>query len=439
MYGTLSFNKSNQRSSPEFNAFSTIHGRRQRQSACDECRIARVKCREKPGKDACARCHGTGRTCTYNSSRRRRQPAKTAEPKELPRSPIKTGNSAEEDDRHDAETPSVADLDITTPADETTPPRWMDIVQGCQFDSLDFLGGLGEDASFMDVASPTVAAQLHLDGDPDRKSRPLNDFDLTTTTVEDSQPNNFDFRALLDSPFPQLFQAPPSPSPTPTPSLIHTTADRHGGYRELSNSSLDTYFSNLLSSHVGGIQDNTPPPSLAGLHVADLMEFTCTQGQPSSTPVAKSCTCLQDLTVNLFVLRTRGGDMPVDRFLLLFKQAMRKLQAVDTCASQCCVSQSTALLMFMNIQQLVPLVLEAYSKPTCSRESISILEINIGSFAVEDGPDQRLLSQIILASRIKELASFVKGICSKSRMAGLNDVHVEYQHQLDLLSKAFAV
>ncbi|KAH9225811.1 hypothetical protein K456DRAFT_1938116 [Colletotrichum gloeosporioides 23] len=153
MYGTLSFDKNEDSSPTEFYAFSSIRGRRQRQPACDECRRARVKCREKFSKDKCARCHSTRRTCTYSSNqhapRQSNQSGKDEPPRSNRPANVIGKKTVQDGDSH--------------PAISPTPPRALSPIPGgqndfvgrenifdFQLDNIDIVGDLS--------GSPSTAA-----------------------------------------------------------------------------------------------------------------------------------------------------------------------------------------------------------------------------------------------------------------------------------------
>ncbi|CCD33758.1 hypothetical protein BofuT4_P065700.1 [Botrytis cinerea T4] len=160
----------------------------------------------------------------------------------------------------------------------------------------------------------------------------------------------------------------------------------------------------------------------------------------SATLTPSACTCLQDLTATLFSLRRRPEKAQVDQFLVLFTQAMCKWEAVETCTSARHISQSLALLMLMNIQELLALLLDASSSvnaadsPSGGRDSS--LAINIGTFTVENEADQKIIAQMLLAVRMKELYSFITRMSAQIKLAGFDDICMDYFHQTEIVRRA---
>ncbi|KAF3810519.1 hypothetical protein GCG54_00013759 [Colletotrichum gloeosporioides] len=201
------------------------------------------------------------------------------------------------------------------------------------------------------------------------------------------------------------------------------------------------------SRHSGSTQDKLPArlSSLNGLHdVLDVIRFPQSPSLSNSAASSSSvCTCLQDLTAGLFGLQTSGENVRVDLLLLLFKRCMYRWKGVDTCASACSTTPSLALLMLMNVQRLVSLLLRA-SSSTRSGDvtkdpglSGSSLNINMGSFVVEDRADQRFITEHLITSRMKELVSFISTTSLKVNASGLDTVYEEYQRQMQRLGQAF--
>lgn len=133
--------------------------------------------------------------------------------------------------------------------------------------------------------------------------------------------------------------------------------------------------------------------------------------------------------------------MQVDRFLVLFRQAMSKWEAMETCPSACYISQGFALLVLMNVQELVALLLEVTSSVNAAKcasgRQDSVPAINVGEFNLEDVVDQGIVAHILLAARMKGLHSFITRISSQMKLAGLEEIGTRFHYQLETLRRAF--
>ncbi|GJC85382.1 hypothetical protein ColLi_08220 [Colletotrichum liriopes] len=454
MYGTLSFSKGNKKSSAEFHAFSEVHKRRLRQPACDECRIARVKCRGKSDGEKCARCQGTGRACTYNSTRRRSQASgKPAEPTE----PTHTTDDTDEDtgDKDGDGTPS-APLALEATASPQGPSslphdahtKWWE----CRFEPFDLFVDPGADLALDEAQG--AAPRKHVDGDSAAGSvnggdgvLHLADLELASAVIGHHDAHHYGFPIPCSDFQAKIAPSTSSRSSPPTPSLVWSTVSGHGEHQRPPSLSSDMQLDHAASlPHNPDAQDDaTHASTLAEFSdLIDVMQFA--EGPSLSgpaTPASSSCTCLQDLTATLFSLRGRPDKTQVDHFLLLFKQVMQKWEAVETCARACRVSRSFALLVLMNVQELVTLLLEATSSANTSSGASgrreSVLAISMGTFTVEDGADQRIIARMLLAVRMKELHSFITRMSSQMKLAGLDDIFADFHHQIEMLRRAFTL
>ncbi|KZL82386.1 transcription factor cys6 protein [Colletotrichum incanum] len=453
MYGTLSFSKGNKRSSAEFHAFSEVHKRRLRQPACDECRIARVKCRGKSDSEKCARCQGTGRACTYNSTRRRSQ--HSGKPTEPPEPTHTTDDTDEDNGDKDGESTPSAPLTLestSSPQGSTLPQdthtKWWE----CRFEPFDLFVEPGTDLAIDE--SQNASAQKQIDGDSSSGSANdndgvlhLTDLELASVVIGQNDPHHYGFSVPCNEFQSKISLSTPSRSSPPTPSLVWSTVSGHVEHQKPPSLSSDMQLDHPASlQHKSDTQDDaTHASTLAEFSdLIDVMQFA--EGPSisgSATPTSNSCTCLQDLTATLFSLRSRPERTQVDHFLLLFKQVMHKWEAVETCVRACRVSRSFALLVLMNVQELVTLLLEATSSANPSNSTSgrrdSVLAISMGTFTVEDGADQRIIARMLLAVRMKELHSFILRISSQMKLAGLDDIFTDFHHQIEMLRRAFTL
>ncbi|TGO15955.1 hypothetical protein BPAE_0532g00010 [Botrytis paeoniae] len=471
MYGTLSFGNGNKskRSSAEFHTFSAFHRRRLRQPACDECRTARVKCRGEPDSEnlKCARCEGTSRACTYNSAScwsRNSHSGKPTEPRETTRTASVTVEGNEDENGNgngkssslassipeSASSPSPTPIPQGRTVPQDTHTRWES-----QFEPLDLFFDPDPATDKAIDGSPNLVLPNRVDADVSSASVNDNDgvlhlldLELASKSVEHNAPHYYDFSAPGNELRPNFSLPTPSlsstPTPTPTPSLVWSTMIRHAEHQKRFSLSSDVQLDPpaTLQPKLHTQDDTTQPLSRAGFSdLIDVMRFAknpSPSGSATSTPSA--CTCLQDLTATLFSLRSRPEKAQVDQFLLLFTQAMCKWESVETCTSTRHISQSLALLMLMNIQELVALFLDASSSvnaadsPSGGRDSI--LAINIGTFTVEDGADQRIIAQMLLAVRMKELYSFITRMSAQMKLAGFDDICMDYHHQTEIVRRA---
>lgn len=201
------------------------------------------------------------------------------------------------------------------------------------------------------------------------------------------------------------------------------------------------------SRHSGSTQDKLSArlSPLTWFHdVIDVVRFPKSPSlSDAATSFSSVCTCLQDLTAGLFGFQTSGENVRVDRLLLLFKRCMYRWKGVDTCASACSTTPSLALLMLMNVQQLVSFLLRALSSARSGdiakdpELSGSALNINMGSFVVEDRADRRFIAEHLITSTMKEIFSFISTTSLKVNASGLDTVNEEYQRQMERLRQAF--
>lgn len=466
MYGTLSFGKGDKCSSADFHAVSAAHSRRQRQPACDACKTARVKCRSSANGEKCGRCRGRNRPCTYNARKRQSRhsdvSSDTAEPSALAANKtIEAGTQGANGKPNigDAspDTPLVADSVSSSPQEDSPPPLmqpadcapWWDGHHDCLFEPFDYM----VDSVLTDGRSAwhqVRVAESHQELNGLSSSSPAD-----LTAVPHSLPDNYDFSTLchhLTPPQMSLSKSfltpisnaawarvdwqqdenkwPAVSSPTPTRPCSEAQDDQQP----------------QRQPEIDSIQDDTTlhTSTLAGFSdLTDMMQFAKGELTNATTPATDHCTCLQDLTASLFSLRSRTGEeTQVDGFLVMFRQAMRRWEAVEACLSACCGLRSFALLLLMNVQELVALLLEAASAlgggaKDSSRNRDSVPAINVGTFTVDDEEDQGIIAHIILAARMKELHSFIARISSKMGLAGLDDVCTEFKTQIKTLRGAF--
>lgn len=464
MYGTLSFGKGDKCSSAEFHAVSAAHSRRQRQPACDACKTARVKCRSSANGDKCGRCRGRNRPCTYNATRRQSRhsdvSSDTAEPSALAANrTIEAGTKGANGEPNigDAspDTPLAADSVSSSPQQDSPPPLmqpadcapWWDGHHDCLFEPFDFMA----DSVLTDGETTwhqVRAAESHQELDGPRSSSPVD-----LAAVHHSLPDNHDFATLCYHLTPPQMSLS-KPLLMPMSNAAWTCAD---GQQDVNKwpavpsptrpcSEAQDEQQPQRQPEIDSIQDDTTlhTSTLAGFSdLTDMMQFV--KGEPinATTPATDHCTCLQDLTASLFSLRSRAEEATqVDGFLVLFRQAMRRWEAVEACPSGCCDLRSFALLLLMNVQELVALLLEAASAlgggaEDSSRNRDSVPAINVGTFTVDNEADQGIIAHIILAARMNELHSFIARISSKMELAGLDDVCTELKIQIKTLRGAF--
>lgn len=249
---------------------------------------------------------------------------------------------------------------------------------------------------------------------------------MTTTLVDHNFPDHYDFSALC----PDLSSQEPLLMPFLTPISSTTLWDG-------------------ANEQADGQNPPSPPPTNSSSSLVDFSDLIdvmhfAKRGGPSGpeTPVSDSCTCLQALTASLFSLRSRSEAMPIDEFLVLFKQAMQKCEAVVACPSACCNGRSFALLLLMTVQELVTLLLEVTAivnkagDPSGKRGSVPA--ISLGAFSVDDATDQGIISHIILAARMKELHSFISRMSCQMKLANLDDICTSFNHQMKTLRMALS-
>lgn len=464
MYGTLSFGKGDKCSSAEFHAVSAVHSRRQRQPACDACKTARVKCRSSANGDKCGRCRGRNRPCTYNTTRRQSRhsdvSSNTAEPTSLAANrTIEAGTkrAAGKPDIGDASPglPLVAESVSSSPQQDSPPPlmqpadgaQWWDGHHDCLFEPFDFMvdsiltyGGT--------IRHQDRVAESHQEFDGASSSSPAD-----LAAVHHSLPDNYDFSTLCHHLTPPQMSSS-KPLLTPMSNAAWARVDwRQDENKSPAVSSPTRPCAEAQDEQqpqrqpeIDSIQDDTTlhTSTLAGSSdLTGVMQFAKGELINATTPATDHCTCLQDLTASLFSLRNRAAaTTQVDGFLVIFRQAMRRWEALEACPSGCCGLRSFALLLLMNVQELVALLLEVASavgggEKDSSRNRDSFPAINLGAFTVDDEADQGFIAHIILAARMNELHSFITRISSKIGLAGLDDVCTELNIQIKTLRGAF--
>lgn len=460
MYGTLSFGKGDRCSSAEFHAVSAAHSRRQRQPACDACKTARVKCRSSANGDKCGRCRGRNRPCTYNATRRQSRhsdvSSNTAEP-----TAIAANKTIEAGTKGAAGKPNIGDASPHTPLvaesvssslqrdsplallQPTDGAQWWDGHHDCLFEPFDFMVDSGTtDGGITRPQDRVAAVHQELDG-----ASPPSPVD--PAAVYYNLPDNYEFLA-----YDHQLTPPQISNLLLTPICTTAWGGASGEEDENKRPAVSsparpcsgTQAEQQQEPKVDTMQDDTSlhRSTLTGFtDLTDVMQSANGESLGSTTHASDPCTCLQDLTVSLFSLRSRDeATRQLDGFLFLFRQAMRRWEAVEACPSGCCGLRSFALLLLMNVQELVALLLEAASAlgggaKDSSRNRDSVPAINVGTFTVDDEADQGIIAHIIIAARMKELHSFIARISSRMGLAGLDDVCTELKIQIKNLRGAF--
>lgn len=446
MYGTLSFGKGDRCSSAEFHAVSAAHSRRQRQPACDACKTARVKCRSSANGDKCGRCRGRNRPCTYNARKRQSRhsdvSSDTGEPSALAanrtiEAGTKGANGKPNIGDASPDTPLVDDSVSSSPQEDSPPPPlmqpadyapWWDGHHDCLFEPFDYM----VDSVLTDGESTwhqVRVAESHQELDGPSSSSPAD-----LAAVHHSLPDNYDFSTLchhLTPPQVSLSKSFLTPISNAAWARVDWQQDEQQPQRQPETDRIQDD-KTLHTSALAEFSDLT-----------DMMQFAKGELTNAATPATDHCTCLQDLTASLFSLRSRTEEeTQVDGLLVLFRQAMRIWEAVEACPSRCCSLRSFALLLLMNVRELVTLLLDIASAlggggKDASRSRDSVPAINLGAFTVDDEADQGIIAHIILAARMKELHSFMTRISSKIGLAGLDDICTELNIQIKTLREAF--
>lgn len=462
MYGTLSFGKGDKCSSAEFHAVSAVHSRRQRQPDCDACKTARVKCRISVDGDKCGRCRGRNRPYTYNATRRQSRHSDVSSDKAEPNAlaaqrTIEAGTRGTVGRANigDAspDTPLVAESVSSSPQQDSPPPllqptdgaQWWDGHHDCLFEPFDFMVDSERTDGGISRPQDRVAASHH-ELDVASPSSPED-----PAAVCSKLPDNYDFSTCshqLSLPQMSLFKLWQMPMGTMT--WDGAGGEQHGNKRPAASSPASPFSGTQVEQqrqpNIDSVQDDRTlhRSTLTGFSdLTDGMQFANGEFLGSRTPISDPCTCLQNLTASLFSLRNCAeATKQVDGFLIIFRQAMRGWEAVEVCPSACCGQRSIALLLLMNVQELVALLLEVAStvdgsERDMSRNRDSVPAIKLGAFTVDNEADQGIIAHIILAARMKEIHSFVRRIRSKMVLAGLHDVCAELDIQIKTLRGAF--
>lgn len=306
----------------------------------------------------------------------------------------------------------------------STPGDWWDEIADCGFDIYDLsaVSGMG-----------FVHDKCHIMGsmstfDTERASHiPTSSLGSVTTAVEEAGgPSHTDFSNFGHDFSPQMDQT------------YHTvSSDINLGLFDAPPRASDTVDESISSA---------PVLSTDFSDLKDMMQYAEAASGSTRPTSSIACTCLQDLTACLFSLRgardrDRDNGPQIDHFLFLNKQTMPKWKAAETCPANCCISAAFAPLMLMNIQELVSLVLQVTSSVSVAvdisdAQSCSVT-VNVGTFTVEDQMDQRLVVNMLLATRIKELCFFISRMSSHMNLAKLDDVGLKMNQQIDILEKAY--
>ncbi|KAK6599943.1 hypothetical protein H4I96_07269 [Botrytis cinerea] len=455
MYGTLSFGNGSKskRSSAEFHTFSAFHRRRLRQPACDECRTARVKCRGDPDSEnlKCARCQGTNRACTYNSAScwsRNSHSGKPTEPRETKRTASVTveGNEDEngkengkESEKGNSLTPSIPESASSasptpTPQGPTAPQdthtRWWE----SQYEPLDLFFDQDPATDKAIDGSPNLVPPNRVDADVssasvDDKDGVLHLLDLELVSKsEHNAPPYYDFSAPGNEFRPNFSLPTPSLSSTPTrtPSLVWSTMIRHNEHPKSPSLSSDVQLdppATLQPKHHTQ-DDTTKPLSSTGFSdLIDVMRF------------AKKLVPIWISDIDSERLHMSPG---LDCNLVQSSKAARKS------AGRPVLGPLHAGHVQMgggrDVHELLALLLDASSSvnaadsPSGGRDSS--LAINIGTFTVENEADQKIIAQMLLAVRMKELYSFITRMSAQIKLAGFDDICMDYFHQTEIVRRA---
>lgn len=462
MYGTLSFGKGDKCSSAEFHAVSAVHSRRQRQPACDACKTARVKCRSSADGDKCGRCRGRNRPCTYNATRQQSRhshfSSDTAEPTALVANrTIVAGTQgvAGKPNIGDASphTPLVAELVSSSHQPDSPLPllpptdgaQWWHGHHDCLFEPFDFMVDSGTTDGGITRPQDRVAALHHaLDG-----ASPSSPVDPSAMHYNLPDDNDFSTYSHQLTP-PQMSLSKLLLTPMCTTAWGGAVGEQVESKRPAASSpaspSSGTQVEQQQQPNIDSMQDDRTSQRSTLTGSSDLLDvMQVAKGEPTNAtmPATDHCTCLQDLTVSLFSLRSRAKETTqVDGFLVLFRQATRRWELVEACPSGCCGLRSFALLLLMNVQELVALLIEVAlavggGRKDAPRNHDSVPAITLGAFTVDDETDEGIIAHIILAARMKELYSFITRISSKMGLAGLDDVCTELYVQVKTLREAF--
>lgn len=440
MFGTLHFRKGAKESPAKLRSFSSIQGK-PRTPACDGCRASRVKCQERPNKDKCERCHVTIRSCTYHSIRRRSQASETSlsltSQFELP-----NGEATYNDDKPDQRSKYSPDANPQVPAPQMEQIDAMTNKVG--IDALNIF--LERDHDMPMVIAENTLAQTSIVDDPRTSLGSLGEdsgpFDpqlaATATTIMQAEDmrDSFELSSLYDEFQQDSLTSLSDSSGTPESIWASLTKEPETLYSTPRSQLSHSPSTQSLPFH----ESHADPRTFAGL--PDLRELAryvkgVTTPRPT-TPISTACPCLRDLTATLFSLRSCMKVLAVDVYLGLYKQVMLKWQRINECPLGCLALRCSALLMLMNVQELINLHLSAIAAVN-STESDPTTTIRVGSFILEDEMDWRITISTLLATRMEELHLFLTRMSSNARLAGFIDVCQEYNDQARLLGRAFSI
>lgn len=434
MYGTLTFGKGDKWSRAEFYASSAAYGRRQ--PACDHCRAARVKCRDHTSSDVkrCVRCYGANRPCTYSVARRQSTSAADSAGGSTVSGASNTHTRLRSCNKSFA---SGGGRSAASEQAEASSPK---VPAAAEDEPSYYLPGLDMDTAVSSLGSQpvTLTSSTH------------NQYPFTNSTAErryilsDSASAQFEF---------DVAQYHNNSS---------TTQGTDEGNNKLPCPASPVNFADF-SDLIDIMQLQVPPPQSSDAGGQRPAAGTGA-GAVLATP-GGACICVQDLTATLFHLRSRTGtDVPVDQFLVLFKWAMQKWEAAETCPAACRITNAFSPLVLMNLQELNALLLHMLStslqhdghiRKTTSAgpagngmcgagpggdEAISI---SIGAFPVDEEADQRQIVHALLTARVRELHLFIGRLVTDMRPGvleqgpQLDDISAKLMGLMDVLKRVF--
>lgn len=434
MYGTISFNNGLKSPSADLRTFDVAQGRRLRQAACDRCRTSRVKCHRRKGSSECDRCYNLGKSCSYldskgnkqaqgqshptSSSTRRRQGSDLAHNRDNPLQPTPSPSpaSTSNDGGHEQECPA-------SPADSSTSAQSLSdtsnpIMDDCSSMDLDF-----QWQNTLDQLNIGGASWGSLGVDTSSNATSTHDLDFfsgsnaiaTTCTVE----------------------------PTKTTLPTYKTNDVETSRPDLNRQQT---IRALQENHIRDKSQDMPSPVLSD-HLLDMTMFNMDGFPVQDDSSAHHCSCLRKLTSNLHMLQSSTkttpaclpnpsiGSVDIDQYLVLYKDSMSKLCAVEAC--ECLQSWDLALLVLMNVDHLAKIQLDISSRTASSGHAVtthtqqnlsggldndSRLAISVGSFRLEDLADQhRIVCQLLLL-RVQGLQTYCVRLHARLMQFGLEDL-----------------
>ncbi|KAH8162595.1 hypothetical protein CIB48_g5647 [Xylaria polymorpha] len=392
MYGILAFGKGQRKAGlTEFPAESRKCGRG---SACQKCRISKVKCSGTLNGTVCQRCKGRGIACYYRNDQTRRPHRDSLSLDDNDMSPESTSFGSSEQSNIASHSPSTSSSPRVYPTDWNKWQSMPDESLGLDFDLL---------------------VELHTAQQP---------LDLGAQT------------ASAITPPPSVFQS----FPPFQPEQSYDDGDKWAMGDV--NSPIDV--ATLFPAGKGWTSNALEP--LCTCYQATTWSLSALRGWTlGGEPGTKPGISANGATINC---------AKVEDFLPLFEESFAQLQSIENCPRACILSQDLAILLLLVIEQLAKLVQDfaagfrfaldlsldrMQGSPTVSynepQQEHAVPPVKIGSFEIKDNIALLMIIKTLLQIRTNSLDMYICRWGEKAKQYGLEKIEVEIQSIREGLGK----